>query len=386
MIGIDRGRSDGGGQLERHAERRQRRARAGPARPTAERREPGGAATGSSSADHEARRCRVRAAVRRHRNGIRGRSTQRPSLASSAGSTVSEPRTATATTRMAPTASEEKVASRARNMPAIAMMTAMPETTTAWPEVSAAISIASSRVGAAGPLLALPPDVEQRVVDADRHADEQDHAAERVARPGMTCEAKAESPIAAATEVSASSSGTPAAISAPNATSRMTRVIGRLISSACVQVAAERLAEGLVERARRRPPRPAGAGSAACTAAVTACSGGDPVRRRCRGRRPSLTAPARPCRPRRGHRRARPRDLGERPAAAWSASAARGLRRGAGRARPVRAVISTFSTAGSAKWPLVTMRSARPESRTRVAVVDELVLVPTSRRRRRCRG
>jgi hypothetical protein len=77
-------------------------------------------------------------------SGTRGRSTQRPSLASSAGSTVSEPITATATTRIEPVASDENVESPARNNPAIAMITAVPETTTACPEVSAAISTAST--------------------------------------------------------------------------------------------------------------------------------------------------------------------------------------------------------------------------------------------------
>ena len=70
-------------------------------------------------------------AVSRQTSGIRGRSTQRPSFASTAGSTVSEPTTATATTRIEPTAKDENTASRARNSPAIEMMTAVPETTTA---------------------------------------------------------------------------------------------------------------------------------------------------------------------------------------------------------------------------------------------------------------
>ena len=60
-----------------------------------------------------------------------------------AGRTVSEPSTATATTRIDPTASDEKMASPARNMPAMEMMTATPETTTACPDVAAAISTAS---------------------------------------------------------------------------------------------------------------------------------------------------------------------------------------------------------------------------------------------------
>ncbi len=46
----------------------------------------------------------------RHSSGTRGRSTQRPSRASSAGSTVIEPSTAIATTRIEPVASELKVA------------------------------------------------------------------------------------------------------------------------------------------------------------------------------------------------------------------------------------------------------------------------------------
>ena len=50
--------------------------------------------------------------VRRWRSGTRGRSTHRPSFASSAGSTVIEPSTATATTTIEPTASELKVESR----------------------------------------------------------------------------------------------------------------------------------------------------------------------------------------------------------------------------------------------------------------------------------
>ncbi len=80
----------------------------------------------------------------RHSSGMRGRSTQRPSLASSAGSTVSEPITATTTTRIEPTARALKTGSRVMNNPDIETTTANPETTTARPEVAAAISIAST--------------------------------------------------------------------------------------------------------------------------------------------------------------------------------------------------------------------------------------------------
>ena len=62
----------------------------------------------------------------RHSSGTRGRSTQRPSLASSAGSTVIEPSTATATTMIAPAASELNVASPTTNRPAIEPITAPP--------------------------------------------------------------------------------------------------------------------------------------------------------------------------------------------------------------------------------------------------------------------
>ncbi len=49
-----------------------------------------------------------------HTSGTRGRSTHRPSFTSRAGSTVIEPSTAIATTRIAPVASELKVASPIR--------------------------------------------------------------------------------------------------------------------------------------------------------------------------------------------------------------------------------------------------------------------------------
>ncbi len=80
----------------------------------------------------------------RHSSGTRGRSTQRPSLASSAGSTVIEPSTAIATTRMAPVASESKVAPPTTYRPVIEAITASPETMMECPEVAAAISTAST--------------------------------------------------------------------------------------------------------------------------------------------------------------------------------------------------------------------------------------------------
>ena len=71
-------------------------------------------------------------------NGTRPLSTWSPSLESTAGSTVSEPSIATATTIIAPTEKDMNVLSPERNMPAIAISTVMPETSTARPEVAAA--------------------------------------------------------------------------------------------------------------------------------------------------------------------------------------------------------------------------------------------------------
>ena len=55
-----------------------------------------------------------------------------------AGSTVTEPSIATATTRIVPMPNETNTALPARNMPAIAAITVRPETSTARPEVAAA--------------------------------------------------------------------------------------------------------------------------------------------------------------------------------------------------------------------------------------------------------
>ena len=80
---------------------------------------------------------------RRPRNGIRPFSTLSPSFESSAGSTVSEPSIATATTIIVPTEKDMNVLSPERNMPAIAIRTVMPDTSTARPEVAAAASRAA---------------------------------------------------------------------------------------------------------------------------------------------------------------------------------------------------------------------------------------------------
>ena len=67
------------------------------------------------------------------------RSIRSPSFASSAGRTVSEPTTEQKTTIIAPSPTDVKTAEPASSIPAIATITVAPETSTAWPEVAAAL-------------------------------------------------------------------------------------------------------------------------------------------------------------------------------------------------------------------------------------------------------
>ena len=71
-------------------------------------------------------------------SGTRPFITRSPSVASSAGNTVSEPSTATATTMIVPVAIEANVLLPARYMPAIAAITVKPEIRTERPDVAAA--------------------------------------------------------------------------------------------------------------------------------------------------------------------------------------------------------------------------------------------------------
>ena len=71
-------------------------------------------------------------------NGTRPQSTRSPSFDSTAGRTVSEPSTAIATTMIVPVANDMKVALPVTYIPAIAMITVPPETSTARPDVDAA--------------------------------------------------------------------------------------------------------------------------------------------------------------------------------------------------------------------------------------------------------
>jgi hypothetical protein len=89
-----------------------------------------------------------RRAARRLENGSRTASTLSPSTARSAGSTVAEARTATATTSIAPIASEVN-RPPATSMPLMATMTVTPEMTTARPAVAPARPIDSVTVAPA---------------------------------------------------------------------------------------------------------------------------------------------------------------------------------------------------------------------------------------------
>ena len=84
------------------------------------------------------------AARRRPRNGIRPRSVPFPSSDSSAGRKVSEPSTATPTTRMVPIATPENTSIPVRNSPASEIITVSPDTAMARPEVAAEIRSASA--------------------------------------------------------------------------------------------------------------------------------------------------------------------------------------------------------------------------------------------------
>ena len=106
-------------------------------------------------------------------------STLSPSLPSSAGSTVSEPTIAVNTTSIAPKPSEVKTFEPVSNMPAIAISTVNPDTSTALPEVAAARWRATGARVSLSALLALAPEVEERVVHAHRHAHQQHHRARR---------------------------------------------------------------------------------------------------------------------------------------------------------------------------------------------------------------
>ena len=137
------------------------------------------------AAPHAPSAARARAATRARRAGRRPRSMRSPSSARTAGRTVTEPMTAIATTSIVRERhrGEHREAGE-RAGPASATITVRPETTTARPTVAEVASSAASGLAAVAALLALAADVEQRVVDADGEADEDDERAGGVADRG----------------------------------------------------------------------------------------------------------------------------------------------------------------------------------------------------------
>ena len=125
---------------------------------------------------------------------------------------------------------------------------------TARPEVAAAISIESTLSLPSGALAALAGEVEDRVVDADGEADQQDHGLRHV---GDRQQAGWRGPSGRPprpTALIASSSGMPASTSPPNATTRISRVSGSDSFSACAEVLALRVVVDLAYDASPASP------------------------------------------------------------------------------------------------------------------------------------
>ena len=194
------------------------------------------------------RRARRRAAGAGRRNGMRPFSTLSPSAASSAGRTVSEPRTAMATTIIVPiakpherlVAGEEHAGHRGHDGEA-------------GDEHRAA---GGGGCGLEGGLRAtcrraVPHARASRRTASSRRRRRGRSAGSRrrcCCRPGTTGSAAPIRPIVANTEVRPSSSGMPAATSAPKAKSRISSVTGRESSPAFCEVLAEDVVDLLVDR------------------------------------------------------------------------------------------------------------------------------------------
>ncbi len=120
---------------------------------------------------------------------MRPRSTRSPSFESTAGSTVSEPTIEIATTSTVPTPKDSNTREPIRNMPGH-----RGHDRQAGDEHRAAGRGRRDlqRVGGRAPartLLALTAQVEQRVVDADSQADQQDHRVDRLVDVQQVAEA-----------------------------------------------------------------------------------------------------------------------------------------------------------------------------------------------------
>ena len=96
-----------------------------------------------------------------------------------AGSTVSEPIIATATTIIVPTEKDMNVLSPERNMPAIAISTVMPGDEHGAARGGGGGLERGASLRPARALVALTPHVEERVVDADGEPDQEDDLGDR---------------------------------------------------------------------------------------------------------------------------------------------------------------------------------------------------------------
>ena len=147
-------------------------------------------------------------------------STRSPSHDSIAGRIVGS--TAIAATRIVPSAKEMNALSPLMNMPAIATITVTPEISTARPDVAAAASSAAL-AASGGSLLALTPEVEERVVHPTASPISRTTAG-RLLSAGKRWLVIATRPRAAMTDVSPIRSGRPAATSVPKVMMRMISV------------------------------------------------------------------------------------------------------------------------------------------------------------------
>ena len=97
---------------------------------------------------------------------------------------MSEPSIATATTIIVPIEKDMNVLSPEKNMPAIAIRTVMPEIEDGAAGGGGGGLERGALAATGGPLLALAPEVEERVVDADGEADQEDRPRRSARRPG----------------------------------------------------------------------------------------------------------------------------------------------------------------------------------------------------------
>ena len=131
---------------------------------------------------------------------------------------------ATPTTMIVPMPNEEKIGLPEKNMPAIAAITVNPEISTARPEVAAAMSSAAAGRAALVLLLHHPAEVEHRVVDADRQADEHRDLADGLVQRAELADRAEQAGGGHERARCRARSGTPAATAAPKASSRISSV------------------------------------------------------------------------------------------------------------------------------------------------------------------